>query len=84
MSEKNSTQKRNADVAMIAGIQKHLPTATFLIDGAQTPASQVMAVIQRRVDARTRPRPRPRRSRGYAGPFPSSSHAARRISATAS
>jgi len=39
------------DTALIAGIQKYLPNATFFIDGQSTSVSEVVATVQGRVDA---------------------------------
>jgi len=44
-------EKRNADVAMIGGIQQHLSNATFLVDGQFMPAAGVVAKLQSRVDS---------------------------------
>jgi hypothetical protein len=51
MKAKNQLQKKNAGVSLIAGIEKYLADATFLIAGKQSPAAEVIAVIQGRVDA---------------------------------
>jgi hypothetical protein len=38
------------DIALIAGIQKHLPSTTFTIESQSQTTAQVVAVIQARVD----------------------------------
>jgi hypothetical protein len=53
MSIRNKSQQTADDIAMIAGIQKYLPTATFLVTGQSMPAAQVVATLQGRVDAAT-------------------------------
>jgi hypothetical protein len=51
MRSRTKSQKNNADIAMIAGIQKYLPAATFLVDGQSQPSTQVVTVLQGRVNA---------------------------------
>jgi hypothetical protein len=51
MKSRTRLAKLNADEALIAGIQKYLPNATFLVDGHQATASQVTATLQSRVNA---------------------------------
>ena len=49
--KKTKVAMKNADVAMIGGIQKYLPNAAFLVDGQSMPAAGVVTKLQTRVDA---------------------------------
>jgi hypothetical protein len=51
MSTKKKSDVVNADIAMIAGIQKYLPNTTFVVGGQSMPAAAVVTLLQGRVDA---------------------------------
>jgi len=51
MKFRNRAARVSDDMALISGIQKYLPNVSFLVGGQSTPAGEVTAKVQTRVDA---------------------------------